>query len=84
MNDIYSNLCQITIDNLQKHSPKETIHFEDKQGLCYSIFSYPRNTLLEINGIDDFINFVVGHHESREIAKLVCHLLRIKHMTKGL
>ena len=55
MINIYENLCQITIDNLQHYNPEMKIHFEKPQGLCYSIFNYPTRVLLEVKGTEDFI-----------------------------
>jgi len=55
MNRLYERLCEITVENLHAFDPREKIHFETPEGLPYSIFSYPKDKLLEIQGVDDFI-----------------------------
>lgn len=55
MNILYERLCEITVDNLHAYDPKAKIHFEESKGLPYSIFNYPIDKLLEIEGVEKFI-----------------------------
>jgi len=55
MNRLYERLCEITIDNLHSYDPTDKIHFETSKGLLYSIFNYPKDRLLEIQGVEEFI-----------------------------
>ena len=55
MIEIYKKLCQITNDNLHQYDPQISIHFEHPQGLAYSIFSYPKQELLDIEDAEEFI-----------------------------
>ncbi len=55
MNRLYERLCEITVDNLHAYDSTEKIHFETSKGLQYSVFNYPRDKLLEIQGVESFI-----------------------------
>jgi hypothetical protein len=55
MIEIYRKLCQITLDNLTQYNSSAKMHFEKPQGLSYSIFSYPKSVLLDIEDTEEFI-----------------------------
>jgi len=55
MNRLYERLCKITVDNLHAFDPKAEIHFETSKGLPSSVFNYPKDKLLEIQGVEKFI-----------------------------
>ena len=55
MNRLYERLCEITVDNLHAYDPLAELHFETSKGLQYSVFNYPEEKLLEIQGVENFI-----------------------------